>query len=254
MSRPSWKCRKDSDTRLALARSEYRTVRAGLPANRTALVTSSETRSSAVAAVSSLIPRQEPRNERVYRRAQNGEVGSVTKANIPASSGRGCPDRADCQADPVAGPTSAVAPPPRAMACPVIAGYLLVPAVENSRASPKGPALLAALVTFRQLAAFGGGPYCHQTVKTCQTLQTVQTRQTVRAGQTVFAIMAECHLTAHPNCRASALRPRYVHESMRVNGSHRSDCPRWQSWPPSTAWRAVPWSPRSGASRPMGLS
>src|ERR1035441_2391813 len=34
MSRPSRKCRKDSDTRLALARSENRTLRAGLPANR----------------------------------------------------------------------------------------------------------------------------------------------------------------------------------------------------------------------------
>jgi hypothetical protein len=39
--------------------------------------------------VSSLIPRQEPRKKRVYRRAQNGEVGSVTKASVPASSGRG---------------------------------------------------------------------------------------------------------------------------------------------------------------------
>src|ERR1039457_2125136 len=152
MSRPSRKCRRDSDTRLALARSEYRSGRAGSPANRTALVTSSETSSSAVAAVSSLIPRQESRNERVYRRAQNGEVGSVTKANIPASSGRGCPDRSDCQADPVAGPTSAVAPPPPAMACSVISGYLLFPAVENLRASPKGSALLAALANFRQLA------------------------------------------------------------------------------------------------------
>src|SRR5450755_2615128 len=103
MSRPSRKCRRDSDTRLALARPEYRSVRAVSPANRTALVTSSETRSSAVAAVSSLIPRQESRNERVYRRAQNGEVGNVTRANMPASMGRGCPDRADCQADPMAG-------------------------------------------------------------------------------------------------------------------------------------------------------
>jgi len=53
-----------------------------------------------------VIPRQESRNERVYRRAQNGEVGNVTKANMPESTGRGCPDRAGCQADPVAGPAS----------------------------------------------------------------------------------------------------------------------------------------------------
>src|ERR1017187_3593386 len=126
MSSPSQKCRKDSHIRLAFARSEYRSVRAGSPENRTALVTSSETSSSAVSAVLSVIPWQEPRNERVYRRAQNGEVGNVTKANMPASTGRGCPDRADCQADPIAGPTSAVAPLTRAMACPVIAGYLLI--------------------------------------------------------------------------------------------------------------------------------
>src|ERR1035441_122273 len=157
MSRPSRKCRKDSDTRLALARSEYRTVRAGLPANRTALVTSSETRSSAVAAMPSLIPRQESRNERVYRRAQNGEVGSVTRGTMPASSGRGCPGRADCQADPVAGPVSAVAPLTRGMACPVIAGYLLIAhakrgysAVGNSGASQKGSALLAACPDLRR--------------------------------------------------------------------------------------------------------
>src|ERR1035441_4155593 len=93
MSRPSRKCRKDSEIRLELARSEYRSGRAGSPENRTALVTSSETSSSAVSAVLFVIPRQERRNERVYRRAQNGEVGNDTKVNTPASMGRGCPDR-----------------------------------------------------------------------------------------------------------------------------------------------------------------
>ena len=44
---------------------------------------------------------------RVYRRAQNGEVGSVTSAMLPASSGRGRPGRSGCQADPGAGPTLA---------------------------------------------------------------------------------------------------------------------------------------------------
>src|ERR1039457_4749481 len=126
MSSAPRKCRKDNDIRLAFAGSEYRRGRAGSPETRPALVTSSETSSSAVSTVPSLIPSQESRNERVYRRAQNGEVGNVTKANMPASTGRGCPDRADCQADPIAGPTSAVAPLTRAMACPVIAGYLLI--------------------------------------------------------------------------------------------------------------------------------
>src|SRR6266702_369005 len=92
----------------------------------------------------------------------------------------------------------------------------------------------------------------NQTVKTNQTLQTVQTQQTVRAGQTVFAIIAECHLTARLNCQASALRPRYVRESARVNGSHRSDCPRWRVWPVNTVSHAVRSLPRSGASRLMG--
>ena len=91
MSKPSRKCRMDSDIRLAFARSEYRRVRVGLPANRTALVTSSETSNSAVSAVSSFIPGQESRKERVYRRAQNGEVGSATRANVPESSGWGWP-------------------------------------------------------------------------------------------------------------------------------------------------------------------
>ena len=44
---------------------------------------------------------------RVYRRAQNGEVGSVTSATLPASSGGGRPGRTGCQADPSAGPTLA---------------------------------------------------------------------------------------------------------------------------------------------------
>ena len=90
-------------------------------------------------------------------------------------------------------------------------------------------------------------------IKTGQTLQTVQTQQTVRADQTVFAIMAECHLTARLNCQASALRSRYVRESTRANGSHRSDCPRWLNWPVNTVLRAVRSLPRSGASRLTGL-
>src|SRR5271165_2386130 len=121
MSRPSRKCRRESDIRPALARSEYRSVRAGSPANRTALVTSSETSNSAVLAVSLLIPRHESRNVRVYLRAQNGEVGSVTSARLPVSSGRGRPARAGCQAEPGAGPTSAVIPLMRAAARSVIA-------------------------------------------------------------------------------------------------------------------------------------
>src|SRR5271169_615914 len=96
----------DSDIRLAFARSEYRSVRVGLPANRTALVTSSETSNSAVSVMSSLIPLQEPRKDRVYRRAQNGDVGSATRTNVPESSGRGWPAGADSQADPIAGPAS----------------------------------------------------------------------------------------------------------------------------------------------------
>src|ERR1035441_5410995 len=110
MSRPARKCRKDSEIRLAFARSEYRSVRAGPPANRTALVTSSETSNSAVSAVPSLIPRQESRKNRVYRRAQNGEVGSVTRANAPASIGLSWPGRGDSQADPIAGLMFALAP------------------------------------------------------------------------------------------------------------------------------------------------
>src|ERR1035441_8150945 len=106
MSRPSWKCRKDSDIRPAFARSEYRSVRAGSPENRTALVMSSETISSAVSALPWLIPWQEARKERVYRRAQNGEVGNAAKASSPALAGRGWPGRGGCHADPVAGPAS----------------------------------------------------------------------------------------------------------------------------------------------------
>ena len=64
---------------------------------------------------------------------------------------------------------------------------------------------------------------------TRRTLQTVKTLQTVRAGQTVFAIMGQCHLTAHPSCRAGALRPRCANESVRVNGSAMSDCRRWRN-------------------------
>ena len=66
-----------------------RASRAGSPENRTALVTSSETSNSAVAAVSLLIPRHESRNWRVYLRAQNGEVGNATKASVPAFDGPG---------------------------------------------------------------------------------------------------------------------------------------------------------------------
>src|SRR5580700_11194868 len=106
MSRPSAKCRSDSAIKPASARSEYRSARPGSPENRTAFVTSSETISSAVSAVLSLIPRHEFRNERVYRRAQNGEVGSVTKDRLPESRGRGWPGRAGCHADPMAGPAS----------------------------------------------------------------------------------------------------------------------------------------------------
>src|SRR5579863_1541398 len=106
MSRPSRKCRSDSDIRLAFARSEYRIVRAGLPVDRTALVTSSETSNSAVSAVSLLMPLQESMKERVYRRAQNGEVGSATRASVPESRGRGRPGLGDSQADPIAGPAS----------------------------------------------------------------------------------------------------------------------------------------------------
>lgn len=58
---------------------------------------------------------------RVYRRAQNGEVGSVTSARLPVSSGRGSPARAGFQAEPSAGPTSAVIPLMRTAARSVIA-------------------------------------------------------------------------------------------------------------------------------------
>jgi hypothetical protein len=46
---------------------------------------------------------------RVYRRAQNGEVDSVTSAKLPESSGRGKPGRTGLQADPSAGPASSIA-------------------------------------------------------------------------------------------------------------------------------------------------
>jgi hypothetical protein len=106
MSKPSGKCRKDSEIRPVLARSEYRSGRAGSPENRTALVTSSETSNSATSAVLSVIPRQESRNWRVYRRAQNGEVGRAPRASIPALMGRAWPGRAGSQADPFAGPAT----------------------------------------------------------------------------------------------------------------------------------------------------
>jgi hypothetical protein len=87
MSKPSRKCRRDRDIKPALARSEYRSGRAGSPEKRTALVTSSETSNSAASAVLSVISRQESRNLRVYRRAQNGELGNAPKASIPAFIG-----------------------------------------------------------------------------------------------------------------------------------------------------------------------
>jgi hypothetical protein len=96
----------DNDIKLAFARLEYRSVRIGSPTKRTALVTSSETSNSAASAVSIRIPLQESRKKRVYRRAQNGEVGSVTSANVPESSGRRWLGWAVSQADPIAGPAS----------------------------------------------------------------------------------------------------------------------------------------------------
>ena len=78
----------------------------------------------------------------MYRRAQNGDVGSVTSVNQPASSGLGKPGRGGCQAEPGAGPTSAVTPLRRAMACPVIAGYLPTPLAGKAPASlPMRPGL-----------------------------------------------------------------------------------------------------------------
>ena len=56
--------------------------------NLTAFGTSSETSNSAVSAVAMPIPWQESRNSRIYRRAQNGAVGSVTSANVPANCHR----------------------------------------------------------------------------------------------------------------------------------------------------------------------
>ena len=43
----------------------------------------------------------------MYRRAQNGEVGSVASANVPASIALGSPGR-DAQAEPGAGASSRV--------------------------------------------------------------------------------------------------------------------------------------------------
>ena len=44
----------------------------------------------------------------MYRRAQNGEVGSVASANVPASIAMGSPGRRDAQAEPGAGASSRV--------------------------------------------------------------------------------------------------------------------------------------------------
>ena len=92
----------------AFTRPEYCCAGLGLLANLTALVTSSETSNSAVSAVSMPIPRQEPRNCRIYLRAQNGEVGSVASANVPASIAMGSPGRRGVQAEPGAGASSRV--------------------------------------------------------------------------------------------------------------------------------------------------
>src|SRR5271166_899201 len=100
----------DSDIKPVATRSEYWSVRAGSPENRTALVTISETINSAVCAASCVIPWQQSRNKRVYLRAQNGEVGSVASVNVPASFGRGWPRWADSHADPSAGPATGRAP------------------------------------------------------------------------------------------------------------------------------------------------
>jgi hypothetical protein len=92
----------------AFTRPEYSCAGTGLLANLTELVTSSETSNSAVSAVSMLIPRQESRNCRMYRRAQNGEVGSVASANVPASIALGSPGRRGAQAEPGGGAGSRV--------------------------------------------------------------------------------------------------------------------------------------------------
>src|ERR1039457_3516950 len=142
MSSPSRKCRKDSEIRLAFARSEYRSVRAGSPENRTALVTSSETSSSAVSTVPSLIPWQESRNERVYRRAQNGEVGNVTQAIMPGSSCGGGVHRSSIDARHGLSRHRGL-PPDRA--------YLTwISCCWDSGASPKDSALLAACSDLRR--------------------------------------------------------------------------------------------------------
>lgn len=44
----------------------------------------------------------------MYRRAQNGEVGSVASANVPASIAIGSPGRRGDQAEPGAGASSRV--------------------------------------------------------------------------------------------------------------------------------------------------
>ena len=93
-------------------------------ANLTALVTSSETSSSAVSAVPLPIPRQEPRNCRIYRRAQNGEVGSVASANVPASMAIGLPGRRGAHAEPGAGASSRVLAAIMTTPFPCLAGGL----------------------------------------------------------------------------------------------------------------------------------
>jgi hypothetical protein len=81
MSKTSLKLRRVSEIWLA-------------PPNFTALVTSSETISSAVSVMSSLIPSQDSRKKRVYRRAQDEEAGSSGSAILPTSAGRAWPEPA----------------------------------------------------------------------------------------------------------------------------------------------------------------
>ncbi len=107
MSNPSRKCRTDSHIRPAFARSEYSSVLTGIPENLTALVTSSDTSNSAVSAVSLLITRQRSRNCRMYRRAQNGAVGSAARPNSPASTALSWPSPGGAQAEPGAGRVAA---------------------------------------------------------------------------------------------------------------------------------------------------
>lgn len=84
---------------------------------------------------------------RVYRRAQNGEVGSVTRANAPASIGLGWPGRGGSQADPIAGQVFALAPLTRAT-CTVIVNVTSVHASCACRC-PSGPVSLPVSWTAR---------------------------------------------------------------------------------------------------------